>query len=144
MSATKNPETKFWIIGIFALLWNAMGVWSYISQAYDMEYATKGLSKEQISLMDSMPVWYTALFAIAVFTGFFGSVALLMRKVNAIMLFIASFIAAAIVQAYWLYGTDAPIIFSDHMPYLMPILVVVFGLVFILFSKNQKVKGVLS
>lgn len=144
MTNTNKPGVLFWIIGIVALLWNAMGVLNYLAQAYDMEMATEKLSAEQISFMDALPAWNTALFAIAVFAGLAAALAFLMRKKLAVMLFIVSFVAAAISQVYWLFGTDAPEVFSDHQPYLMPAIIVILGLVFIWYSKKQKDAGVLN
>ncbi|MBT8265066.1 MAG: hypothetical protein KJO41_05540 [Bacteroidia bacterium] len=144
MTNTNKPGVLFWIIGIVALLWNAMGVLNYLAQAYDMEMATEKLSAEQIAFMDALPAWNTALFAIAVFAGLAAALAFLMRKKLAVMLFIVSFVAAAISQVYWLFGTDAPEVFSDHQPYLMPAIIVILGLVFIWYSKKQKDAGVLN
>ena len=102
------------------------------------------LSAEQIALMDSLPAWMTALFAIAVFSGVLGSIALLMRKKIATTLFIISFLTATIQQLYWLFGTDAVNVFSEDMPYLIPVLVIIFGAFLMWYSKDQKGKGVLS
>lgn len=144
MSDSNKPGILFWIIGIVALLWNAMGSWTYIASAYGMESATADLTTEQIAYLDGLPAWYTASFAIAVFAGLLAAIMFLMRKKLAAMLFVISFIAAAINQVYWLFGTDAVEVFSDRQPYLMPALIIVLGLVFIWYSKDQKAKGVLS
>ncbi len=55
-----------------------------------------------------------------------------------------SFVAATINQIYWLFGTNAPEVFSDHQPYLMPAIVVIIGAILVWYSKDQKQKGVLS
>jgi len=80
MSNTNKPGIAFWIIGVIALIWNGIGVYYYLISAFDTEASTAGLNAEQIALMDGMPAWYTALFAIAVFTGVIGAITLLMRK----------------------------------------------------------------
>lgn len=147
MSESNKPGIFFWIVGIIALLWMAMGSWSYIAQAFDMAYATEGLSESQIAFMDNMPAWYTALFAIAVFSGLLAALLFLMRKKSSVMLFVVSFLAALVNQIYWLFMSDAPEVFADmgaFNVYGMPILVIVLGLFFISYSKKQKVAGVLT
>jgi len=144
MSETNKPGFAFWIIGIIALFWNGMGVNTYLQSAFNTEAATAGLNENQITLLDSMPAWYTALFAIAVFSGLIGAITLLMRKQWATILFIVSFIAATINQVYWLFGTDAIEVFSEFQPYLMPLLIVGIGLFLIWYSKDQKKRAVLS
>ena len=144
MSNTNKPGIGFWIIGIIALLWNVMGVYNYVIQAYQTEAYTSILNEAQLALMKSMPSWNTALFAIAVFSGLIGTFILLMRKKLAVSLFLISFVTATINQLYWLFGTDAIEVFSDSMPYLMPIIVIVFCAFLVWYSKGQKAKGVIS
>jgi hypothetical protein len=144
MSNTNKPGSAFWIIGIIALLWNAMGVYNYLIQAYQTEAYTSSLNEAQLALMDSMPSWNTALFAIAVFSGLIGTILMLMRKKSAVSLFIISFVTATVNQLYWLFGTNAAEVFSESMPYLMPILVIVFCLFLVWYSRSQKANGVLN
>jgi len=144
MTNTNKPNVVFWIIGIIALIWNGMGVNAYLQQAYKTEASTVDLNADQIALIDGLPVWMTALFAIAVFAGILGSIALLMRKKIAASLLIVSFLAATIQQLYWLFGTNMVEVFSDSMPYLMPIMIIVFAAFLVWYSKDQKRKAILS
>lgn len=144
MTNTNKPSILFWIIGVIALIWNGMGANYYLQSAFKTEASTAGLNQEQIDLMNSMPSWYTALFAIAVFSGVIGALAMLMKKKVSVPLFMVSFICALINQVYWLFGTNAVEVFSDQMPYLMPTLVIIIGAFLIWYSKRQKAKHVLS
>ena len=91
MTESNKPGILFWIVGIVALIWNAMGCLNYIAQAFDLEMASEGLSVEQIAFMETIPAWNTALFAIAVFAGLAAAITFLMRKKIAVNLFIISF-----------------------------------------------------
>jgi len=144
MSETNKPGIIFWIIGIIALIWNGMGIYNYLQQAYKTEAVMAKFNADQLALLESLPAWMTALFAIAVFAGALGSIALLMRKKVAVMLFILSFIAATVQQLYWLFGTSAAEVFNESLPYLMPILIIIVALFLVRYSKNQKSKGILS
>jgi hypothetical protein len=146
MSETNKPGIPFWIVGIVALLWMSMGCFQYIAQAFDLEMATEGLNADQIAMLDALPPWNTALFAIAVFVGLAAAITFLMRKNISVNLFVISFLAGAICQIYWVFGTDAMTVFSDQPmnPYIMPALVVVLGIFFVWYSKKEKAAGVLS
>lgn len=144
MSNSNKPGMAFWIIGIIALLWNGMGVNAYLQQAFKTAASTAGMNTEQIAFMNDTPAWATALFAIAVFSGLLAAILFLMRKKGAVTLFVISFLVAAIQQLYWLFGTNAPKVFADMQPYLMPVLVIVLGAFWMWYSKNQKAKGVLA
>lgn len=144
MSATNKPGITFWIIGIIALLWNGMGVYNYMQQAFKTEAYMAELSMEQVAFMDDLPAWLTALFAIAVFAGLLGCVRLLTRKKQAVVIFLVSFISATINQLYWAFGTNATEVFSEKMPYLMPILVIAIAAFLVWYSRDQRARGVLS
>ena len=144
MTDTNKPNVIFWIIGVVALIWNGMGVNAYLQQAYNTEASTAELNTEQIALIDGLPAWMTALFAIAVFAGIIGAIALLMRKKMAAIILCISFAAATIQQLYWLFGTNATEVFSEMQPYLMPVMIIVFAAFLAWYSHNQKKKGVLS
>ncbi len=144
MSDTNKPNVVFWIIGVVALIWNGIGVNAYLQQAFKTEASTAELNADQIALIDGLPAWMTALFAIAVFAGVIGAIALLLRKKIAVALLLISFISATVMQLYWLFGANAVEVFSEKMPYLSAILVIVFATFLAWYSKNQKGKGVLS
>ncbi|MBN4084751.1 hypothetical protein JYT89_00250 [Flavobacteriaceae bacterium AH-315-B10] len=144
MSNTNKPNILFWIIGIIALIWNGMGVVNYLMQAYKTEAIMAKFDADQLALLEGLPIWMTALFAIAVFAGAIGSISFLMRKKLAVSLFLVSFLAATVQQLYWLFGTNMTEVFSEEQPYLMPIMIIVFAAFLAWYSKNQKGKGVLS
>lgn len=144
MTNTNKPNIVFWIIGVIALLWNGMGVLNYLMQAYKVEAVMSELNADQLALLESMPAWMMALFAIAVFAGLIGSIVFLMRKKMAVILFLVSFLAATIQQLYWLCGTNMAEVYSEEQPYFMPIMIIVFCAFLVWYSKNQKGKGVLS
>jgi len=144
MSNSNKPGIAFWVIGVIALLWNAMGVYNYLIQAYQTETFTSSLNETQLALMDSMPTWNTALFAIAIFSGLIGAIFFLMKRKISVTLFLISFVTATIMQLYWLFGTNAIEVFSESMPYAMPIIVIVFCVFLVWYSRDQKAKGVLA
>ena len=105
MSDTNKPNVVFWIIGVVALIWNGMGVNAYLQQAFKTEASTAELNADQIALIDGLPAWMTALFAIAVFAGVIGAIALLLRKKIAVALLLISFISVTVMELYWLFVT---------------------------------------
>ena len=107
MTTTANkPPIWFWIVSVLALLWNAMGVHGYISQAYQTEAHTSAYTPEQLDVMNGLPAWYTALFAIAVFSGALGCLLLLLKKKFAKLLLILSFLSATVMMVYFLFIAD--------------------------------------
>ena len=73
-----------WLVGIAALLFNAMGIMSYMIAKLGM-MADAGMTPDQIAFMESYPAWATAVWALGVWGAFAGSVLVLLRSKWAVM-----------------------------------------------------------
>lgn len=144
MSETKSKSPKgFWIIGIVALLWNLMGVASYLQQAYMTEEALAALPAEQQALYENVPAWVTGAFALAVFGGLLGCILLLMKKKLATLLFIISLISVLAQMSYNFFMTDAVEVMGA-MAIFMPVLVIVISIFLVWYSRKMESQGVLT
>jgi hypothetical protein len=85
-----------WLVGVVTLLFNAMGIVSYMTTKLGM-LEQMGLSPEQIAFMNSYPAWISAFWALGVWGAFAGSVLLLARSKWAV--------AAMVVATIGLVGT---------------------------------------
>ncbi len=132
-----KPPIWFWIVSVFALFWNAMGVNQYIQQAYRTESWRANLTNEQFEIISNFPVWLTAAFAIAVFSGLIGSMALLLRKKWAYSLLLLSLIAVIVQMGYILSQG-----YADNIG--MTISIIAFALILVWFSKKSISKSWIS
>ena len=140
MNTSQKPPIWFWVVSVIALLWNLMGVYNYLYQAFNQLVILANLNQVQREVFEGIPAWATAAFAIAVFAGAIGSIGLLLRKKWARPLFIISLIAAVAQFIHWLFVSNAVAAFGPST-YVMPIIVVVVGLFLIYFSKQGILKG---
>lgn len=139
-NSLNKPPIWFWIVSVIALVWNAMGVHGYLSQAYETSAFTDAYTQEQIDAMANLPSWYTALFAIAVFSGAIGCLLLLLRKKLAKPLLILSFLAATIQMIYFLFIADLKDVdFSANK--IMAYIIIVFALFLVWLSRHSASKG---
>ncbi|MFT4834969.1 MAG: hypothetical protein ACJAVY_002583 [Marinoscillum sp.] len=136
---TKAP-TWYWIVSAIALIWNGLGVMAYITQVMMTPEALAILPEAERALYNDFPAWYTGAFAIAVFGGALGSLALLLRKASAYLLFIISFIGLAVQMYYNLVISTAMDVYGPE-DLIMPIMVAAFGIGFIFLAKSAKAKG---
>jgi hypothetical protein len=67
------------VVGVVTLLFNAMGIVSYLTTKLGM-LAEMGLTPDQIAFMESYPAWISAFWALGVWGAFAGSVLLLARS----------------------------------------------------------------
>ena len=137
-NSTTKPPVWFWIIGIIALLWHLIGVNAYLQQAYRTEGFTSMLSPEQLEAVNNIPAWATAAFAIAVFAGALGSVALLLRKKWAKQLFVLSILGIIVQMIYHLFMSNSSEIFG---PPVMPALALIVLLILVWYCNRSVTKG---
>ncbi|MEQ3499193.1 hypothetical protein ABMY20_05480 [Tenacibaculum sp. SSH1-16] len=143
MTDSNKPATLFWIISIAALVWNGLGVMSYIGQAYMTDEVRAALPEAERALYENVPTWVTAAFAIAVFGGLLGSAFLLMRKKLARPMFLISLIAIVVQMSYNLFMSRAAEVYGPGS-IIMPIMVIVIGVFLLMYSKKTIAKGWLS
>lgn len=133
----KKPPTWFWVVSIAALLWNLMGVMAYLADAFMTAEALAQLSQEQQNLYEARPAWVTAAFAIAVWGGLLGSIALLLRKAWALTLFVISLIGVLAQNLYQFFLSNTfEVLGSAAMAF--PILIISSSILLVVFSKWAK------
>lgn len=136
----QKPTTWFWVISVLALIWNLMGVLAYLGQAFMTDEAMATLPQEQQDLYASTPAWVTAAFAFAVFGGFLGCLALVLRKKWATPLLIISLLGV-LGQTFYNFFIAKMHTVMGAETIIMPIIVVIVAIGLILFSRNSTAKG---
>ena len=135
MNYLRKPSNLFWVISSIALVWNLMGVFNYLDQAFMTDKILETLPKEQQILYQDISAWVTAAFAIAVFSGTLGSLLLLLKKKIATTFFIISFLGIVGQMSYGLLidqNSDS----YGPMGIAMPIIIIAFGGYLIWYSRK--------
>ena len=135
MNYLRKPSNLFWVISSIALVWNLMGVFNYLDQAFMTDKILETLPKEQQILYQDVPAWVTAAFAIAVFSGTLGSLLLLLKKKIASTFFIISFLGIMGQMSYGLLIDQSSDSYGP-MGIAMPIIIIAFGGYLIWYSRK--------
>ena len=136
----QKPPTWFYVVAGVALLWNLMGVMAYIGQVTMDDAALADFTPAQRAVIEGVPAWATAGFAIAVFAGVAGSALLLLRKAHAGPAFIVSLVAVLLTQAHWLFMSGAMSAFGPG-EMAMPVATIIIAIALVLFANVAKSKG---
>jgi hypothetical protein len=105
--ATARAPWHLWAVGILTLLWNAIGVMSYM-MTHLGKLESLGMTPDQIAYFDSFPAWANAVWAIGVWFCLLGSILLLLRSRYAVTAFAISVIGL-VGTAYFSYVvSDVP------------------------------------
>ena len=143
METTNTPPKSFKIIAILAVLWNLIGVASYLMNAYMPDDVFEALPENQQEFMNNTPAWATAAFAIAVFAGFIASIGLLMKKKWCIPLFLLSFLAAIAQNINGFVLSNGMEVYGPT-GLILPILVIAICIYLIYYSRKANANGWLS
>lgn len=126
-SSSNNPRVYFWVVSLIALIWNGLGAYSFAVQALSTAEQFNEFSDTDEILAAHFPTWYLSVFGIAVFSGFLGSVFLLLRKRWAYSLFTIALIATGIQQFYVLTEVNPRDIFLSLSSLVIAVFLVWFS-----------------
>ncbi len=130
----------FWVIAGVALVWNLMGVGAYLADVNMSDEAIAKMPEAEQALYNARPAWLFGAYAVAVFAGLAGAVALALRRRFATPIFGASLAAIIIQMGYVLFGMNAIGVLGAGAA-VMPAAITVIGAFLVWFSMNAGTKG---
>ena len=104
-NAPAAPPGWFRIAALLAILWNAFGVYQYLSTTGLFGDTLAKLPDAQRAAAEAMPDWLYIAFAIGVLAGLVGSVNLLLRKRSAVRLLALSLAGLAVLEGWILFAS---------------------------------------
>ena len=139
-----RAPVHLWIVGVLALLWTAMGCVDYLATQTQWEpYMSQGdFTEAELAYFYGFPAWVVALWAFAVWGGFLGSIALLLRKSWAVWLYGLSLLGLAGTTVYsYLLSEGGEIMGTFGAIFTLVIWIVALFLFW--YAREQTKKGVL-
>ena len=140
MNDTNNKATPrhLWVVGIAALLWNAMGALDYVMTQTRNESYMSNFTPQQLDYFYGFPSWLIALWAIAVWGGVLGAICLLLRKSIAVHVFLASLIAMLITTVYSYGIADGMQVVGDTVSLIFTAVIFIISLALYFYAKAQR------
>ena len=113
MNQTAKTPVHLWIVGILAVLWDAVGAFDYTASQFRYAPYMEKFTPEQLEYFYSFPAWADACWALGVWGAFLGSIALLLRKTWAVWLFGVSLLGLAGTTVYNFVLTDGAALMGE-------------------------------
>ena len=132
-----KPPTSFWVVAIFAIIWNITEI--YFS-SFEFEFLKENSTPEEFENIQSLPLWYVIVFLVALFSEMLGSFMLFMRKKIAEKFFGVALITLLFIEFYWLFFFEikkTSIIFS----LIIPLVVIAIAIFLYFYSKGAVKRG---
>ena len=61
-----KPPAWFTVVAVITLIWNLLGVFAYLGEAFATPGMLEAMPAEQRDILESRPAWATVAFALAV------------------------------------------------------------------------------
>ena len=135
-----KPPAWFRFVAVLLLLWGLAGCYACLQQFRLGADAIGPASDYDRALYASLPIWYNALYAVAVGCGLFAAVALLAWSVLAIPLAILS-LAGALIQFGWLFATSDIIAHKGAGVVAFPLFIVVVAASAVWLARHARARG---
>lgn len=134
--ATTYPDRVpvwFWIVSGLALLWEGMGCYAYLMQVTMNAKDLAQLPEGQRQMWEAMPIWVVGAYAVAVWAGLLGAVALLMRRQWAKPMFLLSLIGV-LIQFGWAFLVAGAAEKIGTGAYALPAAIIAIAVLLVWFS----------
>ncbi|MGI9228055.1 MAG: hypothetical protein ACR2PU_04605 [Gammaproteobacteria bacterium] len=146
MSEPNRTDTPWhlWLIGVIALLWNAVGAFDYYMTQTNNEAYMKMFTPEQLEFFYSFPSWSVALWAIAVWGGVLGGILLLLRSKLAVCVFLISLICMVINTIYIYVFTNGMEVMGDPISLAFNVAIFLVAVFLYFYSKNMQARKIVT
>lgn len=144
-TSPQSTPRHLWVVGIVALLWNAMGAMDYVLTQTRNEAYMGQFTPEQLAFFYGFPTWVVAAWAIAVWAGVLGAVLLLLRKRLAVPVFLASLVAMVITTLHnYVLSDGMEVMGKDAMALGFTVVIFLVAIALFLYAQAMQKRGTLA
>ena len=141
--ARSKTPVHLWIVGVLALLWNAMGAFDYLATQLELDFYMSQFTEQQLEYFYSFPKLMTACWAFAVWGAVAGSIGLLLRKKWAVWAFVVACTGMVFTTIYNFGMTNGAEIMGSA-GVIFTVVIWIIALFLLCYSWSQAKKGVLT
>jgi hypothetical protein len=134
------PKRSFWVISGIALIWNMIGIATYLMTVTISIESLELMPIDERTLYTEVPLLVTSAYAIAVFGGTLACILLLLRKSLSVAVFILSLIAIIIQMGHALLISSLLEV-QGLSASALPILLITIAAYLVWYSDSVRKKG---
>lgn len=143
-----RAPVHLWIVGILALLWNAIGCYDYLmTRMRNTDYLASMMPEvdpnAMLAWVDAFPIWAQFGWGLGVWAGLLGSLLLLMRNRWAELTLGLSLVGAVLGLGYQIIAAPPIPGATGGMMEVMPYVIIAIALALFLYARAMRAKGVL-
>ena len=143
MNNLSKMPTWYWLLAVVVVIWNALGVMTYLADSSISDEALAALPDVKRSIINHTPSWVNAANAAVVFGGLLGGIFLLLRYKLATTAFIITLIGLLLQMLHHIFIANTYEVLTPFI-IIMPLMLMLFASGLIWFSITATRKGWLS
>jgi len=133
-----------WVAGVVSLLWNSVGAMDFVMTQTRNKAYMGGFTPAQLDFYYGFPVWVVAAWGIAVWGGVLGSLLLLLRKRQAVHLFLSSSVCMVLTDVYSFALANGLNVMGGATALMFSAFIFVIGVLLLVYARSMCKRGVLS
>jgi hypothetical protein len=137
------PTRMFWVVGWVGLVWNALGIVTFLLTVTMSREAMESMPAAEQALLASVPTWVNVAYGVAVFGGTVACVLLLFRRAVAILAFSLSLAGIVLQMGHALFFTEMLQV-RGNAGMILPMIIVVIAVYLLWFSVSARKRGWIS
>ena len=146
--ARARTPVHLWIVGIVALLWNAIGCYDYLMTRMRNTDYLKSMMPDvdpnaMLAWVDAFPIWAQFGWGLGVWMGLVGSLLLILRNRWAVLVLGLSLVGAVLGLGYQALAAAPMPGSTGGMMEAMPYMIIAIALALFLYARAMRIKGVL-
>jgi hypothetical protein len=132
-----------WVVGVVALLWNGIGAFDYtMTETRNASYMSS-FTPEQLAYFHGFPQWVVGTWALGVWGGVLGSLALLLRTRWAVPIFAVSLAAMLLTFFHNYVLTDGLSVMGGAGALTSSVVIALVGVALLAYGRTLARKGIL-
>lgn len=145
MTKKETVRIPLWfpIVAILAMLWNLLGVRSFVAQMSMDDAMIANLPDRQREVLQAMPTWAIVAFGVAVICGAVGSMLLALKNRASVAVLWLSLIAVLVQNTHNFFLSDALEVYGSQA-IVLPIVVIVIAIGLAILSLRANRDGWLA
>jgi len=132
------------VAGVVSLLWNSVGAMDFVMTQTRNKAYMGGFTPAQLDFYYGFPVWVVAAWGIAVWGGVLGSLLLLLRKRQAVHLFLSSSVCMVLTDVYSFALANGLNVMGGATALMFSAFIFVIGVLLLVYARSMCKRGVLS
>jgi len=133
-----------WVVGFLSLLWSSVGAMDFVMTQTRNKAYMGGFTRAQLDFYYGFPTWVVVAWGIAVWGGVLGSLLLLLRRCQAVHLFLASLICMVLTDIRNLGFANGLEVMGGGAALMFSAMIFVIGALLLVYARSMCKRCVLS